>query len=52
MSALTAPVRRTFTVVDIRAVLSMVGRIISFLSLAQLAPIIIALIYEIGRAHV
>ena len=45
MSALTAPVRRTFTVVDIRAVLSMVGRIISFLSLAQLAPIIIALIY-------
>ena len=45
MSAVQDAVRRQFVVVDLRAVLSMVGRIISFLSLAMLAPIAIALIY-------
>ena len=44
MTSLAAPSARGRLVVDVRAVLSMVGRIITFLSFALLAPIAIALI--------
>ncbi len=46
MNTVLAPLRRRHLVVDVRAVLSMVGRIISFLSLAMLAPIAVALLYD------
>ena len=44
MTAFSAPLIRGRLVVDIRAVLSMVGRIITFLSFALLAPIAIAMV--------
>ena len=45
MNTALAPLRRRHLVVDVRAVFSMVGRIVSFLSLTMLAPIVVALIY-------
>ncbi|MGI9116084.1 MAG: TrkH family potassium uptake protein [Gaiellales bacterium] len=39
-------VRPGYLVVDLRAVLSMVGRILSFLSITMLAPIAVAVLYD------